>query len=190
MDNKELENQSYVKDIMTQVRYMNDTINDFQDFIRPSNEKKVFDVYEAITNMLEIVEHNIKYNYINVDIKVDENINFNVYGFRNEFMQSILNIINNAKDELSKKDLKDRKLNIHFFNIDNKLVIKIEDNAGGIKVNNIKKIFKPYFTTKQKGHGIGLYMAKVIIEDKMNGKIKAYNNDLGACFEIELENIN
>ena len=58
------EDESYVKDIMTQVNYMTRTINDFQNFIMPSNKKKVFDVKEAIDSMLEIVNHNIRYNYI------------------------------------------------------------------------------------------------------------------------------
>lgn len=182
------EDESYVKDIMTQVNYMTRTINDFQNFIMPSNEKKVFDVKEAIDSMLEIVNHNIKYNYINISIKVEENTNLDVIGFRNEFMQSILNIINNAKDELIKNDLKNRNINISFYNEKNMLIVKIEDNAGGIKSSNINRIFKPYFSTKQSGHGIGLYMAKMIIEDKMNGKLKVENINNGASFIIALEN--
>ncbi|WP_164091525.1 sensor histidine kinase [Poseidonibacter lekithochrous] len=182
------EDESYVKDIMTQVNYMTRTINDFQNFIMPSNEKKVFDVKEAIDSMLEIVNHNIKYNYINISIKVEENTNLDVVGFRNEFMQSILNIINNAKDELIKNDLKNRNINISFYNEKNMLIVKIEDNAGGIKSSNINRIFKPYFSTKQSGHGIGLYMAKMIIEDKMNGKLKVENINNGASFIIALEN--
>lgn len=182
------EDESYVKDIMTQVNYMTRTINDFQNFIIPSNKKKIFDVKEAIESMLEIVNHNIKYNYINININVEENTNLDVVGFRNEFMQSILNIINNAKDELIKNDLKNRNINIDFYNEKNKLIVKIEDNAGGIKTSNINKIFKPYFSTKQSGHGIGLYMAKMIIEDKMNGKLKVENINDGASFKIVLEN--
>lgn len=182
------EDESYVKDIMTQVNYMTRTINDFQNFIIPSNKKKIFDVKEAIESMLEIVNHNIKYNYINININVEENTNLDVVGFRNEFMQSILNIINNAKDELIKNDLKNRNINISFYNEKNMLIVKIEDNAGGIKTSNINRIFKPYFSTKQSGHGIGLYMAKMIIEDKMNGKLKVENINDGASFKIVLEN--
>ena len=180
------EDESYVKDIMTQVDYMNKTINDFQNFIVPSNQKKVFDAKESIDSILQIVNHNIKYNYIDVTIKVFKNTNTNIYGYRNEFMQSTLNIINNAKDELLKNDLKNRKINIEFYNEDNKLYITIQDNAGGIDVLKFKKIFKPYYSTKKDGHGIGLYMAKMIIEDKMNGKIEVENIKDGACFKMIL----
>ena len=183
------EDESYVKDIMTQVDYMNKTINDFQNFIVPSNEKKVFDAKESIDSILDIVNHNIKYNYISVSIKVFENTNTNIYGYRNEFMQSTLNIINNAKDELLKNDLKNRKIEIEFYNENNKLYITILDNAGGIETKKLKKIFKPYYSTKKDGHGIGLYMAKMIIEDKMNGKIEVENIKDGACFKMIFGNV-
>jgi len=186
-ESKVEENESYVNDIMTQVKYMNDTINDFQEFIMPSNKKIMFDVYEAINSMLDIVNHNIKYNYLNISVYVQENTNLLAYGFRNEFMQSFLNIINNAKDELIKKDLKNRLIHIALYNEKDKLVIEIKDNAGGIDSKNINKVFKPYFSTKSTGHGIGLYMTKMIIEDKMNGKIFVENIKDGACFKIILE---
>ncbi len=181
------EDESYVKDILTQVNYMNDTINDFQSFIIPSNKRKIFNAYDAIKSMLEIVNHNIKYNYIKINIDIKDNTNLNIDGFRNEFMQSILNIVNNAKDELINKDLKNRKIDIKFYNKNKKLIIEINDNAGGINEKNINKIFKPYYSTKKDGHGIGLYMVKMIIEDKMNGKIKVENIEDGASFIIELE---
>ncbi|RXJ97754.1 hypothetical protein CRU98_12640 [Arcobacter sp. CECT 8986] len=181
------ERESYVKDIMTQVKYMNDTINDFQDFIKPSNKKTKFDIHEAITSLLKIIDHNIRFNYIDVNIDLKENTNVAVYGYRNEFMQSLLNIINNAKDELVNNDFKNRKIYIEIFNKQNKLYVNIKDNAGGISTKNIETIFTPYYSTKKDGSGIGLYMTKVIIEDKMNGKIRVKNTKIGACFTIILE---
>ncbi|RXJ85232.1 HAMP domain-containing sensor histidine kinase [Arcobacter sp. CECT 8985] len=180
------EDDSFVKDIMQQVTYMTDTINEFQKFIMPSNKKIDFNVEEAIKTMLEIVNHNLKYNNIKMSIDIKEDTNLIVNGYKNEVMQSLLNIINNARDALSKISYKNRKIEIILFNEKNDLVIKIKDNALGIKDKYINKIFEPYYTTKQKGHGIGLYMTKVIIEDKMNGKIDVENVDDGAMFTIRL----
>ncbi|PHO08887.1 hypothetical protein CPG37_12175 [Malaciobacter canalis] len=178
------EDSSFVKDIMQQVTYMTDTINEFQKFIMPSNAKVDFDIQDAIKSMLEIVNHNLKYNNINIDLNIEEKTDLIVNGYKNEVMQSILNIINNARDALLNNHYKNRNIEISIFNDNSDLIIKIKDNAQGIK--NIDRIFEPYYTTKKKGHGIGLYMTKVIIEDKMKGKILVENVEGGAMFTIRL----
>ncbi len=182
------EDNSFVSDIMKQVNYMTNTINDFQKFIVPSNNKVEFNIKEAIESMLEIIDHNIKYNNIKIELEVIEGTKLKVLGYKNEFMQSFLNIVNNAKEALRNNDYKNRRIKIKVFNSEeDKLFITIEDNAGGIDSKNIHKIFKPYFTTKKDGHGIGLYMAKLIIEDKLGGKINVSNSKDGAEFTIKLE---
>lgn len=186
---KELnEDDSFVNDIMKQVKYMTTTINDFQNFIMPSSKKVEFNIKEAIKSMLEIVNHNMKYNNIKIDVMVEKNSKLNILGYKNEFMQSVLNIVNNAKDALKKKDYKNRKIDIKVFNNEeDELFITIKDNGGGILKKNINKIFDSYFTTKENGHGIGLYMSKMIIEDKMGGKISVKNVNDGAMFTIRLD---
>ncbi|TLP39634.1 ABC transporter substrate binding protein [Arcobacter arenosus] len=184
----EKEDESFVKDIMNQVTYMTNTINDFQKFIMPSNKKKEFNIYDAVKSVLEIINHNIKYNNIKINIDVKDDTKLNVFGYKNEIMQSFLNIVNNAKDALlEKNDYKNRNIEIKLFNENKYLVITIKDNAGGIDEKSINDIFNPYFTTKENGHGIGLYMSKVIIEDKMGGSISVKNVENGAMFTIRLD---
>ncbi|MBP6498177.1 MAG: HAMP domain-containing histidine kinase, partial [Campylobacteraceae bacterium] len=188
----EEKDSQYVNDIMVQVRYMTDTINDFQKFIMPSSAKSVFDVSEAIETMMKIISHTIKYNYIDVSIQKDNAKNLMVKGYKNEFMQTLLNIVNNAKEQIKEareqKRIKRGLITIKIYNVGKKVCIEIEDNGGGISLEQFPKIFEAYFTTKEQGHGIGLYMSKLIIEDKMNGKIRVSNGKDGACFTITLGN--
>ncbi len=184
----EKEEDSYhIQNIMLQANYMADTINDFQDFIIPSKEKTIFNVHTTIKNMFNIVQHNMKYNYINITISEEKNINLNIYGYENEFMQAVLNILNNAKEALLNNSEKDRNLSILLKNKYNSLVIDIIDNGPGIKNKNKDKIFQQYFSTKEMGHGIGLYMTKLIIQDKLNGKIYYKNSEKGSHFRILLK---
>ncbi len=182
---------SYVDDIMIQVSYMSDTINEFQNFITPSYKKSLFDIAICLEATMKIMAHTIKYNYIDISINKHGVKNFMVLGYKNEFMQTILNIFNNAKDQIiqarENKLIKRGKIIIDIYNEHDKIVISIKDNAGGIKSENINHIFEAYFTTKKSGHGIGLYMSKLIIEDKMQGSIEAKNCENGACFTIKLD---
>jgi len=184
------EDKKYLDDVMFQIYYMTDTINDFQDFIKPSSKKTSFNIKDAIVKMMNIVEHNMKYNYIDININIKDEKKLIISGYHNELMQSLLNIVNNAKDSLLKRKALDKafkgKINIDIFSTFHYVQIEINDNGGGIAPKDIKKVFDPYYTTKKKGDGIGLYMTKVIIEDKMSGQITVSNKNDGANFIIKL----
>jgi signal transduction histidine kinase len=157
----------------------------------PSTQKIVFDINESVEEMLEIIRHNIKYNYIDVNVNVEPNTNLMILGYKNELMQTLLNIVNNAKESIIKEKSKDKitqgTIEINIKNVNNKVQIDISDNGSGIPQKYINQIFEPYFTTKKDGHGIGLYMARLIIEDKIGGTINASNTQDGARFTIQLE---
>ncbi len=67
-------------------------------------------------------------------------------------------------------------------------LLSISDNAGGVNIEKIDQVFEPYFTTKHKsqGRGVGLYMAKMIVEEGMKGSLTVKNTTDGACFSIEI----
>ena len=96
----------------------------------------------------------------------------------NEFIQVLLNIINNAIDALS--DTEGEKYIFISDNLENDdlYTIKIKDNAGGIPENIIDRIFEPYFTTKHQsqGTGIGLYMSEEIVKNHLNGTLSVEND--------------
>ena len=94
--------------------------------------------------------------------------------------------MNNAKDAFTNIDFENKEVTISLYLENENAIIEIADNAGGISPLVINKIFDPYFTTKEegKGTGIGLYMSKVIIENNMNAKLIAKNENKGALFKI------
>lgn len=97
-------------------------------------------------------------------------------------------IINNAMDELMKIDkFENRRLDINITNNDNKIIITFKDNAGGIPQDIIEHLFEPFKGTKKSsGMGIGLSIAKKIIDDQNDATIEAYNEDDGAVFKVTL----
>ncbi len=175
-----------VKEIMNQVLHMSETIDDFRNFLRPDQEKKQFNLREALRKTLILVGDSFKSQNIKIDIEAQEDLI--VTGYKNEYCQILLNILNNARDTITERSIVSPRIEINLFREGYRNVTTISDNAGGIADAIIDKIFEPYFTTKDadKGTGIGLYMSKSIIEKRMNGKISVRNTDQGAEFRIEV----
>jgi PAS domain S-box-containing protein len=172
---------------MNLINGMSKTIDDFREFFNPNKKKELFNIREAIENAHAIVESTFASHEIEYQLEMyDETPE--IEGYKNEFSQVIVNLLNNAKDILIEKDVCPAYIKIFVIQADDKLAIKICDNGGGIPEAALTKIFDPYFSTKEegKGTGIGLYMSKMIIEDHMNGKLTASNTSEGACFTIEL----
>ncbi len=164
----------------SQLHYMSQTIEDFSNFYNPSKEKKRFSVQEACLLAQQIAEPSLKKVHVNLQCHVISD--FHIFGNQNEFQQVILNLINNARDILVERQIKQPHISIMIANNS----IKVCDNAGGVENKYMDKIFDPYFTTKAKSDGIGLYIAKTIIEKEMGGTLQAKNSQEGACFHIAL----
>ncbi len=126
----------------------------------------------------------------NCDIELREDYSFNkkIKTYKKELVQVLINFIKNAKEMFEEKKSGSKIIFINEYIKNNNVILQICDNAGGIEQENIHRIFEPYFTTKDEknGTGLGLYISKVIIEKHLNGTIKAFNKDQGACFEITL----
>jgi len=186
----EADTQKFVDDIMTQVKYMSRTIDDFRQFIKPSTRQSAFDVKEAVETMLEVVNHNLKYNYITITIHDLCQEKLLAFGYPNEFKQCILNIVNNAKDSILKRREAvptEGVIVITLKSDETSIYLTIEDDGCGIELETLETIFNPFMSTKEHGDGFGLYMARLIIEDKMGGKIYAEQKEQGArlCIVVQ-----
>jgi|GEM_PF-790523 len=162
---------------------MSDTIDDFRNFFRPNREKVEFGLRDAVENALRLVSASFKHHNIPVRIEATEDVR--VLGFANEFSQVLLNLFVNAKEAMQEKGVTDGGLEISFVREGDRAILRVGDKGGGIAEEVLPRIFDPYFTTKEKGTGIGLYMSKMILEN-MDGTIEAHNRNGGAEFVIRI----
>ncbi len=187
---KDDEVKEFVNDSMIQIKYMSKTLSDFRNFLKPSTKKQLFSITKALNEINEIIGKQVFYSNIKMNFNYkNENEELLIYGYENEFKQVLLNIINNAKNKIVEKNLPINQkgtIDINIKRSTNSNTIEIIDDAGAIDEKIINSIFEPYFTTKEDGTGLGLYMAKVIIEEKMRGSISVRNDGNHVVFTIKL----
>ena len=161
--------------IVNSANYLSSTIDDFRNFFSPNKNKNIFNSEDLVEKVFKLVQSELH----SKDIEVVTNIyDFEVFTYENELLQVMINILNNARDELvNVEDYDSRFIFVDFYEKDKNAIVKIKDSAGGIPKDIMDRIFEPYFTTKHQsqGTGIGLFMSEEIISKHMNGEIIVEN---------------
>ncbi|EKN67798.1 histidine kinase N-terminal domain-containing protein [Schinkia azotoformans] len=141
----------------------------------------------TINDILEDVVHFLYPSIVDSNIEVTTNMNLDVTvnGDRNELKQVFLNLLINAVDALSEEKEKKRKINIiAAADLDN-ISVSISNNGAPLSADEIKLIFEPFYSTKNLGTGIGLYVCKKIIESH-HGTINCISTDDLTTFQVML----
>jgi len=164
------------------IQFMTETISSFESFYLES-PRRYFETKEAILQGARIVESLFKLRGIvlKLDLMDIEKIN----GHQNALAQVVLSLLQNAVDIHTSRQTQNPWVKICQKSKNEHIVIEVCDNGGGVKNNALKRIFDPFYSEKKSpSTGLGLYMAKLVIEEKFGGNIQASNNELGACFNI------
>ncbi|GEM_PF-210797 len=172
-----------MQEINNQITLMNQTIRDFTQFVKPSREKRVFELQKAVDDALHLISATLYAKNIAVQRDYLEQSPL-VFGHENELKHVIINIINNAKEAFAEKAVEKPVLTLHILQHPNAHELRIQDNAQGIPAHVIDRIFEPFFTTKSDGTGLGLYMSQKIIQESFGSMITIRNTHEGAQFSI------
>jgi len=175
-----------VKSISSYAQHLSTTINDFRDFSKSNKELKETSYAELVKSVLGLIENAILGKNIQVYQALDEQEKF--VSYPNELKQVILNLIKNAEDVLLEKKIKNPFIKLAAYRTEDKYILEVSDNGGGIPEEIVENIFDLYFSTKQErnGTGLGLYMSKVIIDEHCGGELSVENIENGALFRIAL----
>ncbi|NVJ53143.1 MAG: cache domain-containing protein [Campylobacteraceae bacterium] len=192
-----LEDQEFYKGMETIVnttKHLSQTIDDFREFFDPNRVKEQISTQILYDKAIQLISSRLTAKEIELKASID---NAALITYENELLQGLMNILNNAIDAFEDKNIKSKVIE---FNIkyekeckmpnceikectqgkEGYILITIQDNAGGIKEENMDKIFDAYFTTKHKsqGTGIGLYMTYEIINKHLKGYISVENSEI------------
>lgn len=178
-----LQLNKYLDLIEAETDYMSKTIRTFSQYFHPYKEKCSINLYSLVNNIITFYKNTLSSREINFYINCDDS-DIESIGFKEEYKEVVLIIFNNAYDILKKIDNKDIICTIG--RVNNKPFLSIENNGKGIDEKDLNKVFEPYYSTKNKSKndGMGLYIARMIIEDSMNKKINVKNTKIGVKFTI------
>jgi len=157
------------------IKYLNETINDFKDYLKPKEAPKAFILSDRLHNINSLHGDKIRLKNINF---IYPQVDITLIGYQNKLLHVLVNIANNACDAFDETIIEDRYIIIDIEELEeNNIQISIKDSAGGIDEDIIDTIFEPYFTTKDEDHGtgLGLYMAREFVVGHMQGSITVAN---------------
>ena len=178
-----------LNEVENSIQYMSKTMNDFMSFYRPNKQKEKFCVGKAVEKALEIIAPDLPQK--NIALQFEPQYDSFVYGYVNEYTQVLVSLLSNSKDLLVHRKVEAAYIKIELLEKEGNVVLEVSDNAGGMKEQNLQRVFEPYFTTKHQssGTGLGLYISKMIIENSMDGSLEGENIPEGAKFTITMRKV-
>ncbi|MDN4523704.1 histidine kinase N-terminal domain-containing protein [Fictibacillus fluitans] len=142
----------------------------------------IFDLSACLHEMVDFMYPRFLEAKINLVVEISPGLK--VEGDKNQLKQVILNILNNAVEELC--DLPEERIIHVSANLrGGRIGLEISNNGSQIPAHLLENIFEPFITTKELGTGLGLSVCKQIVE-KHNGKINVTSNEERTIFSISL----
>jgi len=130
-------------------------VQNLLEFSRPgSSEKKLLDLNNLIERTLQLHEHSLRRNNIEVDFRPDTSLP-GVLGDANQLIQVFLNLVTNAEQAI-REVRESGRVQIRPGRAGNRLSIAFEDDGVGIRPESLPRLFDPFYTTKRPGGGTGL----------------------------------
>jgi signal transduction histidine kinase len=180
--------ENFSKIVVDSANRIDGLIKDLLDFSsgRTPAEMSTLNIVKFMDRIIDETRRNLKLNNEKITIEKDYgNININVLGDENKLSQAFSNIITNGCQSIP-VDRNDGTLRVGIIQNKENVDISIADNGEGMSLEDVTRIFEPFFSTKTIGAGLGLAITKKIIEDHY-GKI-VVNSTLkkGTTFKITL----
>ena len=185
-ENKKLKYQNNLKTILKQIKQIENLVNEFSDFARmPKPHIKSNNLLKVLNDNIELLKKIDNSININVSNKTGNEviINFDNEQFNRLFFNLIKNSIESINEKVKKTNNSLKNINIEINQRREYITVNLTDTGVGFKDKKTKDIIKPYYTTKEKGSGLGLSIVDKIINDH-NGSIKFLNTNNGAKVQI------
>ncbi|HQI04905.1 MAG TPA: HAMP domain-containing sensor histidine kinase, partial [bacterium] len=169
-----------VKDSLSGIQRIEELLKSFRRFYKKEHKISVNDIASIINEVKSLTYYGIKKGGINFSFDITDDSSNTIKCNRQELIQVLTNIVNNAIDALDEVRQENKELKISVNPDGQYIKITVSNNGPSIPENIFDKIFNPFFTTKteDKGTGLGLSIVYQIIKI-MGGSVSAVNRSDG-----------
>jgi len=168
---------SDLEDISNTLRNISDDIYDYMSNSTTKRESNIEDSIKETIKYLGKDKNVIKFIYKNTDR--------NIIIVKSALNQVLLNLLSNSIKNFDNKNIKDRIIIFEVFENENNIILTIEDNGEGVKIDKICKLLTPYISCSN-SLGTGFFVVKKLVNEKLNGDLKIINSKTGLKVEILL----
>ncbi len=183
----------FEKSSLHQIRHMSDTIDEFRDFYRNDKPRVRFPVTDSVNEALRLVAAQFASHDIHLRVTADRAPLPEVLGVVGELTQVLLNLLANARDAIAELRRTDGSavqglIALHASVAEGSVVVSVTDNGEGVPPEIAEQIYEPSFTTREAsgGSGIGLYLSRMIVQDRFDGTLTHRSSPGGTTFIITL----
>ncbi|MBU6338385.1 MAG: response regulator [Rickettsiales bacterium] len=176
---------SIIRDVEDGVKRIDDIVSDIRSFADFSEiDRTKFLIKDAVDDAVKFIRYELR--NIKVDLDVDNKLY--VIASKNHITQVLINLISNAIKAIIASENNVGKITIRCKHEENKAVVTVSDNGIGIRNEDLKVIFNPFFTTKDIGSGIGLGLnISYVIINNHNSELKVISEfGKGSSFYFDL----
>jgi signal transduction histidine kinase len=170
-----------MSEVLNEIERLDKTVRDLLFFARPTEPKKVeIDIMSIIDRCINLIKPKADKQNIKIENKIQENVTLKIDP--QQIQQAIINIMMNAINAMPSGGI----MRLSSQRIDDYIEISISDTGEGISPEELKKVFKPFYTIRHAGTGLGLSISRNIIEAH-GGMISVDSTPgMGTTFKIKL----
>jgi signal transduction histidine kinase len=180
-----VELRDIVKDILHDDQRAGEIIRRMRSLLKKAPfEVRNIDLNDVVRETVEFVSSIAVGRKVELVSVITPNV-LRILGDRIQLQQVILNLVVNGIDAMKDTLSENRVIRIRTLSVGKFAELSVSDCGPGIPEDKIKEVFEPFFTSKAEGMGMGLSIARTIVEVH-NGRIWAENEPGGASFRIRL----
>jgi two-component system sensor kinase FixL len=176
-----------LEDVVSDTQRAGEVIKRLRNLLRPQEHKvEVFDINKVVTGVVELLHSESVLKHISINTELAPG-SLNVTADRVHAQQVLINLLSNAFDAMAECELKQRQLKVCTTSSENGFAqVSVQDTGHGFEGKSSQQLFKPFYTTKEQGMGMGLAISRTILR-ALGGRLWAENNSgHGATFFFTL----